>query len=304
MKDKIKKIKKKDLLFLGVCLPIIILTICYIIVGWHQVVEVFNYYVDKILLTIFTLVATLFLQKITRIGLFLFKPKSQRLQTISNIIVSFINYSLGTACALVVAIYFLGYEYISTMIAGLGILALVLGLGCQALIADVVAGISMAIEGQFNVGDVVVVDNWRGKIKEIGLRTITLEDVSGNLQVINNSQVSKIINNSKELSICVCDIGIEYGESLERVENIISENLAEIAKNIPSIKKDLEYNGVQSLADSAVILRFTARAKEDDKFQVQRDMNRQFKLLFDKHNINIPFPHTTISNITEKEKSY
>ncbi len=304
MKDKIKKIKKKDLLFLGVCLPIIILTICYIIVGWHQVVEVFNYYVDKILLTIFTLVATLFLQKITRIGLFLFKSKSQRLQTISNIIVSFINYSLGIACALVVAIYFLGYEYISTMIAGLGILALVLGLGCQALIADVVAGISMAIEGQFNVGDVVVVDNWRGKIKEIGLRTITLEDVSGNLQVINNSQVSKIINNSKELSICVCDIGIEYGESLERVENIISENLAEIAKNIPSIKKDLEYNGVQSLADSAVILRFTARAKEDDKFQVQRDMNRQFKLLFDKHNINIPFPHTTISNITEKEKSY
>ena len=95
---------------------------------------------------------------------------------------------------------------------------------------------------------------------------------------------------------------------MERVEAIIAENLDKIREAIPEIKEGPYYKGVSELGDSAVVLKFIAKCDEGMRFQVQRDMNRQFKLLFDKNNINIPFPQvvvnkpTTFEEATHKEK--
>ena len=98
-----------------------------------------------------------------------------------------------------------------------------------------------------------------------------------------------------QLSLAICDIGIEYGESLERVESILKAHLAEVKEAIPDIKEGPFYKGVSELANSAVVIRFVANCDEDAKYQVERDMNRQFKLLFDKNNINIPFPQVVVN---------
>ena len=48
-------------------------------------------------------------------------------------------------------------------------------------------------------------------------------------------------------------------------------------------------------ADSAVVLLFVAKCKEPDIYQVQRDLNREIKIIFDDNNVNIPFPQVTVS---------
>ena len=104
---------------------------------------------------------------------------------------------------------------------------------------------------------------------------------------------------TNQLSLAVCDIGIEYGESLERVEAILKENFPAIKAAIPDIKEGPFYKGVAELGDSAVIIRFVAKCEEGAKYQVERDLNRQFKLLFDKNNINIPFPQIVLNQPVE-----
>ena len=187
----------------------------------------------------------------------------------------------------------------TTILAGIGILGLIIGLGAQPLIADVIAGLFIVFEKVFDVGDIIVVDGFRGTVKEIGVRTTQIIDAGGNVKIINNSDLKTVINMTNQLSLAICDIGIEYGESLERVEAILKDNLSEIKAAIPDIKEGPFYKGVAELGDSAVIMRFVAKCEENAKYQVERDLNRQFKLLFDKNNINIPFQQIVLNQPVE-----
>ena len=186
-----------------------------------------------------------------------------------------------------------------TLLASAGILTLVIGLGAQSLVGDIIAGVFIVLEAEYLVGDIVIIDGWRGTVKEIGIRTTKIEDAGGNIKVMNNSDLRSLINMTENLSLACCDMSIEYGESIERVEAILSNNLEKIKENIPDIVEGPFYRGVTELADSAVVLRFVAKCEESNKYQVERDMNRQFKLLFDQNNINIPFNQVVVHEPTE-----
>ena len=204
------------------------------------------------------------------------------------------------AAVIVLAFFILKTFGVDTtaLLAGIGILGLIVGLGAQPLISDVIAGLFIVFENVFDVGDIIVIDGFRGTVKEIGVRTTQIEDAGGNIKVVNNSDLRTVINMTNQLSLAICDLSIEYGESLERVESVLKNNLDVIKENIPEIKEGPFYKGVAALADSAVVIRFIAKCEESDKYQVERDMNRQFKLIFDKNNINIPFPQIVVNQPT------
>ena len=176
---------------------------------------------------------------------------------------------------------------------------MVVGLGAQSLVADIVAGIFIVFEGEFQVGDIVVINNWRGTVQEIGIRTTKIVDAGGNVNIVNNSEITTIINQTQQISLATCTVGIEYSESLNRVELVIKDNLEKIRETIPAIVEGPYYKGVTALNSSSVDLLFVAKCKEEDIFQVQRDMNRAFKLLFDENGINIPFPQIVLNQAKE-----
>ena len=191
----------------------------------------------------------------------------------------------------------------TAILAGIGILGLIVGLGAQPLIADIIAGLFIVFEHVFDVGDIIVVDGFRGAVREIGIRTTKLEDAGGNIKIVNNADIKTLINMTSALSVASCDMCIEYGESLERVEAILAEALPKIKEAIPEIKEGPYYKGVSALADSSVNLKFIAKCEEGARYQVERDLNRQFKLLFDKNNINIPFPQVVVNEPIEFENA-
>ena len=189
--------------------------------------------IPKILKTVQIITLTIIIQKILRFIASKSLAKTKRGITISKLFDSFIKYLIAIiAILLVLGAWGVDTE---TLIASAGILGLVIGLGAQSLIADIIAGVFIVFEGAYEVGDIVVIDGWRGTVSEIGIRTTKLIDAGGNIKVINNSNVVTVINQTKELSLATCTIRIEYGENLERVEAIINENLANINKKIPTM---------------------------------------------------------------------
>ena len=181
------------------------------------------------------------------------------------------------------------------MLASAGVITLIIGLGSQALVQDILAGIFIVFEGDFQVGDIVIIDGWRGEVKAIGIRTTKLVDAGGNIKIVNNSDIRSIINQTKELSVAKCYVGISYGDRIEKIEKIIADNLEKIKENIPAIVEGPFYKGVTELGESSVNLLFVAKCKESDIYQVQRDLNRQIKIVFDDNGVNIPFPQITVS---------
>jgi len=226
--------------------------------------------------------------------------KGQRSETIGKLMSSFIKY-LIVVVALFLILSAWGVQT-PTLLAGAGILGLAISFGAQSLIEDIFCGLFIIFEKQFSVGDVIQINGMRGTVREIGIRITKIEDKEGDILIINNSDIRGAVNTSSSLSVAVCLISISYGEDLEKVEKIITDNLAEIGKNIPNIKHGPFYTGVETLGDSSVVLRILARCEELEKYKVARSMNREFKLLFDRNNIEIPFPQLVLHQQEDKKE--
>lgn len=226
-----------------------------------------------------------YLGKVRKIG-------SQKTTTIFILIVNFLKWVVVIgAIFMILSACGLRSEFSA---AGAGIVALIIGLGSQSLVADILAGIFIVFEGDYQVGDIVILDGWRGEIQAIGVRTTKLIDAGGNIKIVNNSDIRSIINQTKELSIAKCYVSTKYEDRIENIEAVIADNIEAIGKKIPAIVEGPFYKGVAELGASSVDLLFVAKCKESDIYQVQRDLNREIKILFDDNNIGIPFPQVVV----------
>jgi len=222
-------------------------------------------------------------------------------KAVLNLVSSFIKY-LSVLVFVFASLKVCGVDT-ATLLAGIGILSLIVGLGAQPLIEDIISGLFIVFEKVFDVGDIIIVDGFRGTVREIGIRTTRFEDTAGNFKIMNNSDLRTVINLTDRLTLVPCVVQIEYGESIERVEAIVKDNLKKIGEAIPDIIEGPIYKGVSELGASGVSLKFVAKCEESTRFQVERDMNRQFKLLFDAHNISIPFTQIVLHQPVQFEKA-
>ena len=69
----------------------------------------------------------------------------------------------------------------------------VIGLGSQQLISDIFSGLSILAEGNFKVGDRIIVNGFNGVVKDIGIRSTKIVADSGQIQSVANGNMKTII---------------------------------------------------------------------------------------------------------------
>ena len=218
----------------------------------------------------------------------LYAKKSRKRQSSIGLFEGLVKF-IGVIVAIVWALAILGVN-LAGIFASLGIVSLIVGFGAQSLIEDAVTGIFIIFEGQYQVGDIIVLDGFRGTVKRIGIRTTCIEDTGGNQKIVNNSDIRNMQNRSRNSSIAVCDLCISYDADIPAVEKVLAETLPEIYENHKDIYlKTPRYAGVESLGESSVVLRIVADVTEENFYVGYRTLNREIKLMCDKNNIEIPF---------------
>ena len=105
------------------------------------------------------IVSILLLENLLLFVLQLIKPKKHRTGSVLSLICSLIKYAAFIA-VICFGLTILGVN-ITTIIASIGILALIVGFSAESLIADIVTGTFMLLENQYNVGDIVEVNGFR-----------------------------------------------------------------------------------------------------------------------------------------------
>lgn len=216
------------------------------------------------------------------------KPKSAKAKSFLTLLksaISYITFIVGFFWCLAA----LGVN-VSTIFASVGILTLVVGFGAQSLVEDLITGIFLVFEDQFNVGDIIEVGGYRGTVESIGIRTTAIKDVGGNIKLINNSDLRNILNRSAIDSVAVTEVSVSYGTDIEKVEKVFETLLPEIKNKYPDVfLEDPKYLGVQELGESGVLLKVIGKVNEKDIFSAARLLNREIKIGFDKNGIEIPF---------------
>ncbi len=217
-------------------------------------------------------------------------PKSNHGRTIATLSGSAIRYILAVV-GILWGLAIIGVD-VNALLAGAGVVALIIGFGAESLIADVITGIFMLFEHQYEVGDIIVVGDFRGTVTQIGIRTTSIADSGGNVKIINNSDIRNLINRSANTSVAVCDLGVPYdGKAVRQAEEVLAAALPKVYEaHKDRFNTVPQYVGVQqlSLVDNAAILRVVAEVEEPDVFSVQRLLNRELLLALEDAGISNP----------------
>ena len=183
----------------------------------------------------------------------------------------------------------------ATILASLGVIALIIGFGAESLITDVVTGFFILMDNQYNVGDIIEVSGFRGTVSEIGIRTTSLTDTGGNVKIINNSDMKNILNRSDNSSKAVADFSIPYETDIVKLEQSIPAMLDWIYQQHTDVFKSApKYLGVQTLNSSSVDLRFVAEVGESDIYSGARILNHDLFVGFRSLGVECPFPQVDV----------
>lgn len=186
---------------------------------------------------------------------------------------------------------------VAPILGAAGVVGLAIGFGAQSLVKDFFTGFFILLENQIRQGDVVKLGDHAGMVEVVTLRYVQLRDYDGNVHYVPNGHISTVINMTRGFSNAVMDIGVAYRENVDEVMGVM-RGVAATMRDDPDfqhkILAELEIAGVESLADSAVVIRCRFRTLPLEQWGVKREYLRRVKAAFDEHGIEIPYPHMTV----------
>ncbi|MBR2788324.1 MAG: mechanosensitive ion channel family protein [Erysipelotrichaceae bacterium] len=224
-------------------------------------------------------------------------PKAKSFITFMTLLRSFSRYAIYFI-AFCIIINQLGYgSVLSNIITAAGVGALVLSLGAQSVISDMIAGAFILFEHQFSVGDYVQINEYSGTVSAMAMRCTYLDTWKGERIIIPNGQIKTVINYSGKFNMAIVDVPTPYEADSEKVKAILQEE----ADRYYEANKKICYDKPQVLAiasfdESAVIMTVQMKAKGRNHFTSQRDLKMAIKKRFDKEGISIPYNQIVVHN--------
>lgn len=173
-------------------------------------------------------------------------------------------------------------------IASLGVASALAGLALQDTLKDFISGIEIIISNYFVVGDIVTFNDFTGEVTEMSLKATKIKNISGEVLIVANRNINQIINLSQKKADLIIDIPTAYEIKTEKVEKAIAKILEE-AKKIKGVYSESKYIGISKLDDSAVNYTISIICKQDNQWQIKRDILRIIKTTYEKDKIKKPY---------------
>jgi small conductance mechanosensitive channel len=220
------------------------------------------------------------------------ESERQRQLTIVPIIKSLLKYSVYFAAfVLILRAFDLNPM---PLLAGAGILGVVVGFGAQPLINDIVSGFFILFENIFLVGDFVETAEARGTVEAIEIRTTRIRNPDGHVHILRNGQIGAVVNYSKEYTHAVVEVGVAYDSNLDHVYRILSETGEKLKEKNPSVLEKTEVRGLKNFGESELLVRTITKVKPGRHRGVARELRKMIKEAFDAEGIEIPFARRVI----------
>jgi moderate conductance mechanosensitive channel len=184
------------------------------------------------------------------------------------------------------------------LLASAGVAGVAVGLAAQTIVKDVLNGILILVEDQYNVGDVVTLAGMTGTVDTMTLRKTTLRGFDGTLYIIPNSQVTNVANQSRDFSVSTLNVSVDFSANPDHVIPLLKKIALEV-RNEPAFKDvfvgDPQVFGVDSIKGTEVIYPIQIRTLPRKQFEAMREMQRRIRLALEEHNLLPGSPYRVLS---------
>jgi small conductance mechanosensitive channel len=155
--------------------------------------------------------------------------------------------------------------------AGTAIIAAVIGFGAQSFLRDVIAGFSIIFEGQYSVGDFVLIkpQDVSGIVEELGLRMTKIRSLSGEVSYIPNGAMQGVVNYVSGQQRFNVEVQVLGSEAAARVQNALGE-ASELYLSPPRLVE-------RSEADGRVRMRIVAGVLPSMAWLVEENLTQRIK---------------------------
>jgi small-conductance mechanosensitive channel len=178
----------------------------------------------------------------------------------------------------------------TSLLASAGLVGVGIGLGAQSLFKDIINGVFILIENQYNVGDNVKIAGLSGTVEDLTLRMTTLRDGDGTLYLIPNSQIATVSNLSRDFAVATLNLAVDASADPDKVLKLL-RSTALAVRNDPAFKgiavADPDVPGIDSISGRAVTYPITIRVRVNQKDAILRELRRRILLAFEEN--SIPF---------------
>lgn len=177
---------------------------------------------------------------------------------------------------------------LTPLLASAGVVGVGIGLGAQSIFKDMLNGIFILIEDQYNVGEVVKIAGLQGTVEDLTLRCTTLRDGDGTLYIIPNSQIATVSNLSRDYSVASLPVSVDASANPDQVIAALKA-LANEIRNDPAFKQviiaDPDILGVNDIRGREVIYPVNLRVRANQRDGVLRELRRRLIIAFEKQGI-------------------
>jgi len=172
------------------------------------------------------------------------------------------------------------------LLATAGIAGVAIGLAAQTIVKDMLNGMLILMEDQFNVGDVVRLTGMTGTVETMTLRRTEVRDGDGTLYVVPNSQITTVANLSRDFSVATVNISVDFSADPAKVIPLLTKIAMDI-RNDPAFSKvflaDPSVLGVDSLVGSQVVYPVTFKTLATQQYGPIREFRRRIRLALEEN---------------------
>jgi moderate conductance mechanosensitive channel len=176
----------------------------------------------------------------------------------------------------------------TSLLASAGLVGVGIGLGAQSLFKDIVNGIFILIENQYNVGETVKLASLTGTVEDLTLRVTTLRDGDGTLYFIPNSQIATVSNLSRDFAVATLSVTVDATADPDKVLRILRETALAV-RNEAAFKNvavsDPDVPGVDAISGRVVTYPVTIRVRVNQKDAILRELRRRILQAFEENSI-------------------
>lgn len=174
---------------------------------------------------------------------------------------------------------------ISSLVAGVGIIGIIIGFAIQDALKDIIKGFDIVTDSYYQVGDVITFENYTGKVLSIGIKTTKIEDLyTKNIISISNRNIEKVEVISHMINI---NIPLSYELKTKDAEDTIEYIMNKIRK-LEKVEK-VEYKGVNSLESSCIFYQIKVYCPPIIKDQIRKNSLTCIVKGLEEKNISIPY---------------
>ncbi|MBQ1900335.1 MAG: mechanosensitive ion channel family protein [Erysipelotrichaceae bacterium] len=248
----------------------------------------------KIVLAVLTKATNRVIAKSENIG---DEKKAKEIVTSMTLLRSVGRYTIYFA-AMCLIINQLGFgNALSNVVTAAGVGALIISLGAQSIIKDVIAGAIIMFERQYAVGDFVRINEHEGTVSSLAMRCTYLKNWKGQQIIIPNGQITTVINYSGEFNMAIVEVPVAYEEDTDRVFAVLKD----VADRYYEENKEICYEepsvlGINSFDESSLGFSIIMKAVKRNHYKIQRDLRVLIKKRFDEEGISIPFSQIVVHN--------